>query len=409
MRRDTMQRKTPTTAVQWLRIVVLVALGIAIVWVSIAVTMGQILARSDSAGSRPRWFAADANGWAATVLLAKTGPDGGTDLPLVRQLATTSIRHKPLSIGALRALGLQEAILGHADNARRLFTYAESMSRRDVQTQLWLLEERVNAGDIPGALKHYDLAMRTSVPIRQMLLPVLAGSANDPLIAQMLARTLSARPNWWPEGLQAISAVTTNPASYARIIGQIHLDAARPDEANILSEAMTKLATMGRADLAYDLNPERKATQRTSIRNATFDRPEGLPPFSWDLTHTEDLSAVIEPRSGGRGNVLSVAGDANGMIARQLVMFPAGSYRLTGRAGRPAEASGGGLKVSLSCANDTQHSLASTVLLREGIHSFALDITVPPACPAQWLRIDSMGAEVAESAPWIDDLAMTVR
>ena len=49
-----------------------------------------------------------------------------------------------------------------------LFHFASSLSRRDVPTQLWLIEDAVRKNDIPGALSHYDAALRSSLASQQI-------------------------------------------------------------------------------------------------------------------------------------------------------------------------------------------------------------------------------------------------
>ena len=54
------------------------------------------------------------------------------------------------------------------------------MSRRDLPTQLWLIEENVNRNNVPGALRHYDVALRTSLSSHELLFRSSSAFDDDP-------------------------------------------------------------------------------------------------------------------------------------------------------------------------------------------------------------------------------------
>ncbi|MDT9096849.1 hypothetical protein RSW32_26335, partial [Escherichia coli] len=71
---------------------------------------------------------------------------------------------------------------GDVGAARRLFAYGQRLSRRDNSTQLWAIEDAVARNDIPDVLRHYDVALRTSPNLADILYPVLASASADPAI-----------------------------------------------------------------------------------------------------------------------------------------------------------------------------------------------------------------------------------
>jgi len=118
------------------------------------------------------------------------------DYKRAEAVAETALRQDATAVGAAATLGSTAKISGQAAKSDRLFAYAERLSRRNLATQLWEIENAVSRGDIAGALRHYDIAFRTNVKARELLFPVLSNATDDPEIRAALVATLSQRPLW---------------------------------------------------------------------------------------------------------------------------------------------------------------------------------------------------------------------
>ncbi|HEX8553575.1 MAG TPA: hypothetical protein VF695_02605, partial [Sphingomonas sp.] len=112
------------------------------------------------------------------------------------KLARLALRQDPTTIQAVTTLGFQAQLRGELPQARRLFAYAQQLSRRDLQTQLWAIEEAIRRGDVPGALHQYDTALRTSKIAPEILFPILASAMAEPAVRQGLVATLARDPAW---------------------------------------------------------------------------------------------------------------------------------------------------------------------------------------------------------------------
>src|SRR3546814_9359723 len=86
----------------------------------------------------------------------------------------------------------------HGDRAggERLLAYSQTLSRRDLRTQLMAIELAVARDDIPSALRHYDIALRTKKNAPDLLFPVLTSALTNPTIRTELVKTLGGRPTW---------------------------------------------------------------------------------------------------------------------------------------------------------------------------------------------------------------------
>src|SRR3546814_1290750 len=69
---------------------------------------------------------------------------------------------------------------GDQAKGERLLAYSQKLSRRDLRTQLMAIELAVAQGDISGALRHYDIALRTKKNAPELLFPVLTSALPDP-------------------------------------------------------------------------------------------------------------------------------------------------------------------------------------------------------------------------------------
>ena len=334
---------------------------------------------------------------AAKAITADTAP--GTARK-ARALARAALGEQALLAVAGRTLGVSEALLDRPADAAKAMAYAEALSRRDLPTQLWLIEDRVGAGDVGGAIIHYDRALRTADSAPDLLFPILVPAAADVTVAAPLARRLATRPLWWRPYLTALVQQNPSDATTALLVRAVKLDPAKSDERTLLIAAMTRLADAGRFDLARSLAPRGSASGM--LRNGSFEEEAGLPPFDWTLVDDGDLSGVIEARDDGAGNALylTARNGRGGEVARQVLTLAPGRYRLRGKAGdagtgqdRPA--------VTMTCANSGDALAPAT--LSSG--AFATEFTVPEGCAGQRLSVLGNAAlDGQDRRTWLDDM-----
>lgn len=373
--------------------------------VGFLLSQSLILTRADPARALSAWpWNAGARAEQASALLAAS--QDAASAARVRTLSVAALRDQPLSVTALRALGVSAAITGQDRTAAQAMATAETLSRRDLPTELWLIEDRVARGDVPGALIHYDRALTTSDTAPDLLVPVLVGAAADPAVARPLARMLARRPMWWRD--YAVQLVQRNPSSAgtATIVAALRLDPGVAADRELLSTAMTRLADSGRADLAARIAPVGATTG--PIRNGGFQTEPALAPFDWRLAADGELGAEVAARDGGSDALfLDARGGRGGEVARQLLTLAPGRYRIGGVAGDVAIASEApGL--TLTCSGDA----GPIARLRTGVAPatgarFTAEFTVPQNCVGQWLVLDATSPlDVSDRRPWLDDLTI---
>jgi hypothetical protein len=373
--------------------------------VGFLLSQSLIATRADPAAAIASWrWNAAARAEQATALFA-----GAQDAPTAaraRALSVSALREQPLLVPALRAFGVSQAIAGEDAGAARTMAFAETLSRRDLPTELWLIEQRVARGDVPGALVHYDRALRTADTAPDLLLPVLVGASADPAVARSLARLLATRPLWWSDFTARLIQQNPSPEGTATIVAALKLDPQIAGERTLLSAAMIRLADTGRADLARRLLP---VAGRTLLRNGGFEAIDGLAPFDWRLAQDGDLGAEIGARDDGRGNALflDARSGRGGEVARQLLTLAPGRYRITGTIGDVA-ATGEAPALFMTCAGQARPlgRFRTGAAPATGAR-FAVDVSVPAGCRGQWLVIEATAPlDVSDRRPWLDDLAI---
>ncbi len=101
-------------------------------------------------------------------------------LAKVEAMAKQSLRGGALNPVAIRLLGYVADARGDTKKARHLMLLSQKVSRRDLGTQLWLIEDAVARDDKRAALNHYDIAMRATPSSFPILFPTLTGALGDP-------------------------------------------------------------------------------------------------------------------------------------------------------------------------------------------------------------------------------------
>ncbi len=370
-------------------------------------TAGMVTARADPQGALARWPVDTAKVGVATALLAQNPSRAQADRAAA--LGEAVLARTPVSAEAARDVALSRLARGDLTQARAVIAQGEGLSRRDLPTQMWLIEDRVQAGDVAGALTHYDRAMRTSQESRAVLLPVLAQAADDPAIARLLAAWLTARPEWWSDFLGRFAMVAKSPVAIRLVAGGLRLDPASEVDHARLAQILARLTWLGEYAQARALYDDVTGLRPTAVVDGGFERDHGLAPFDWQLVDDTDRSATREPREGARGTALSVAGNDGRDVARQLLVLPPGRYRLQALSGAVPAGMLSPPTVSLACATAGNVAAIATASfpVGEAPRRWSMAFTVPAGCRGQWLSIASASnVGYLGDSPWVDDIVV---
>jgi hypothetical protein len=357
-------------------------------------------------------MSADAEAQMAQRLV--TSDASAAKLARAQTLAEGALQRELINGRAAAALASIAALRGDERVAERLFRFSETITRRDLFTQLWLLEAEVGRGDVERALVHYDRAMSVSISSWRLLLPTLANASAERRIAQAVAARLARRPNWWRAFADQFISTNPSPATaFPVVLSALRLNPDDETDRHFLVRATSRLTEIRAYDQAWSLYAaatKQPASTRAMLRNGDFNVSTAVPPFDWQLLDSGGLAAIIQPREDGSpGNALYLSAQAgqSGEVARQLLLLRPGVYVLSGLAGGSgADSESPSLRIA--CAADktaiTQSPLPTDTA--QG-RSFSLTFSIPSNCPAQWLLISTNAPLDTTAAPaWIDSLAL---
>jgi tetratricopeptide (TPR) repeat protein len=379
----------------------LLVLGIGLAWLSLMISIDNTIGRR-APEIAAQWGAGSAT--VAAMRAEQLAQPGATQQQIAEAhlLGQQALSREPINLPAVRTLAQAAALRNDLAGAERLFTYAESLSRRDLVTQLWQIEAKVRANDVQGALRHYDRALRTSFRARPLLFPVLASAASDPNVARPLGRLLAARPGWALDFLAVVANdQQASPTALATLLNEARLRASVPAERAPLATALARLTASGRYREAYALYQQ--AIGASSI-DYGFNRDPLLPPFDWSLADEADLTATIEPRGQGKALALQASDGSAGEFARRLLILAPGTYRIGFNASGAGTDPLARAAVSLQCVkgDSLTHLPVTTAARSQSV------FTVPTSnCPAQWLVIAAPNGMGSAGQPVIlEDLAI---
>jgi hypothetical protein len=346
-------------------------------------------------------------------------PDARRSLETIADRARSAVEGDPLATEGVTTLAMVADLQGQRARAAGIFSYAERLSRREVETQMWLIEYNVQRNDIRGALTHYNVVLSTSPDARPALMAILISASSHPDIAAEVNRVLLARPNWKLDFLTRFTFLGHDPAALAAVSRQV-LDPAIPEERDVLVRVLTRYVALGAYDQAWETYHDAMGTApgdplQLLLRNGNFAHDPGLPPFDWSYPANASLVPERRPRQGANyafALYLPASHDGDVEMASQAAKLAEGTYQLQAVVGDdaspPAESSRPFLRVS--CVGEPQRELVTADFppAQSNGQMMQAHFVVPAGCAFQrvsiWVRANPEGTSPSE--PWISAISL---
>jgi hypothetical protein len=207
-----------------------------------------------------------------------------------------SLSGGPLNRRVLRNLALDSEIRNDDERARRLMRLASRVSRRDIATQLWLVNDAVRREDLNGVLTHYDAALSTRNQAYEVLLPTMTQALIHPQFRAELIPLLRAERPW-------VESFISYAVTYAPTVGPmatlIEEAGELPNEDELrpmLSHLLYKLVEEGQISEARRfavavLEADPEVLKLPGLTEATVD--PAFDPLTWSLNEGADLTAYL--------------------------------------------------------------------------------------------------------------------
>lgn len=379
-RQDIWARHSP---VEWGTRIVLAALVAVLGYYCVTFSLAQVMAKADpmSAHSLVPYDGRITAAYAATF----AGPQArNADRAHADGLARVALRQDPTAVIAVSILGLNAQIRGDTAGARRLFAYAKQLSRRDLRTQLWSVEDAVARGNIPEALRWYDITLRTSPEMGEMLFPILASASEDPAIRAELIRTLAGKPQWSEHFLSFIPGNASDPRTTATFFLNLRR-AGIAVPARARAGTVDALVDKGYYDQAWTYYSSiRPGVDRQRSRDPHFTANPAIPTLlDWVVVNDGGPAASIQDGAFD----FSAPSGVGGPLLRQTQLLVPGTYRLSGHSDGIDQTQGAPPYWLLTCQNGRELGRFVLPNSSQDGGNFSATFNVPSACPVQTLTL----------------------
>lgn len=295
-------------------------------------------------------------------------------------LAKRALQQDPTAVSAAATLGVNADGRGDKAVARRYFTYAQKLSRRDLRTQLWMIEDAVQREDIRGALHQYDITLRVFPNLGELLYPVLTSASADPVIRRELVKTLAGEPMWAKSFIEFAAGNSHDPKSIAALF----LDLRRvgvPVSPNARAGAVNALVAAHELDAAW--------SYYAAVHPGADRRRSRDPRFDANLETPSQLDWIPVNYGGRTTNIQSgifdftVPASVGGSLLQQLQLFPPGNYRLNGHSVGIDQIQGARPYWVLSCQSGRELGRVEVPNSSVANGVFSGTFIVPADCPVQ--------------------------
>lgn len=385
-RRD-LARRSPK---EWVTRLALAALAVVLGYYSVTFSIAQVVVKRDPALA---YRLAPYDGRiTAAYATSLAGPDAtAQDRVRADALAKRALQQDPTAVAAVATLGINADVRGDKAAARRYFTYAQKLSRRDLRTQLFMIEDAVQREDIKGALRQYDMTLRVFPNLGEMLYPVLASASADPVIRRELVETLAGKPMWSDSFIGFAAVKGPDPKSTAALFLDLR-DAgiAVPEIAR--AGAVNALIAGGQTDAAWSYYAAtRSGADRRRSRDPRFTANLEMP-SQLDWMPINDGSGLT---TGLQGGIFDFAAPASvgGPMLQQLQLLPPGSYRLSGHSIGIEQAASALPYWTLRCQNGRELGRVEVPNSSVANGNFSGTFSVPADCLVQTLLLTARSSD----------------
>lgn len=304
----------------------------------------------------------------------------------VRRLIDVALARDVTDPTSIEFKSLQSGADGNHRREARLFSLSDRVSRRSLPTRLWLIQHAVDRGDLVGALKNFNIALRTSTDAPAVLFPVLARASNDPTLAMPIAQLLDQPSDWRLPFLHYAITDGDAAAGIAAIVLRIRNRTWMTEnefDGALVAELVTEgLFTQASAvQDSFHPVPARNAL----VRDSSFADSTTRYPFGWLFEQKGDIGAERSRIAGRTALTYQSLPGGVGPVGTQLLLLQPGSYRLKIRTASPPTDLTAPPLWTLTCAGDqgAQIALLNQPPARDSEAS--ADFTVKPECVAQYL------------------------
>ena len=306
---------------------------------------------------------------------------GRANIASAEALARRAVILDPTAVAAVRTLGYAAGIRGEMARAERMIDQSQALSRRDAGTQMWLIEREVSKNNVEGALRHYDIALKTAPSVRGALLPIMVAATSDPALLVPMAKLIAERPVWRADFVRLLLTDAPDAMNAAAISDMLDRRGAPLEQ---VEKVTLSNRLIGEKKYAAAARLMHRGRQSSLVFDERFQGKDDGNPFGWRFRNEPDLGADINPEAGGSSLRVYANNGRGGDVAQQLLLLPSGRYTLTTVLDGARPSRGGAPYWTLTCANGPEIASISLPIPTSG-DGYRTPLAVPADCAAQWM------------------------
>lgn len=337
-----------------------------------------------------------------------------------RALARHAVAANPLDGRGYRMLGLDAARRGDDAQAIALLEIASTRTPRDRPTHVKLVEYYLKRQQIARIWKHLDLMLKAEPDLAVLLHPPMLMLADIPATVDSVLQVLATGPHWRTAFLRQLALDGGDLQSLSKVFEGLKTAAAALTQVEH-GYWLERLIREQQWDLAYaswvGFLPEDRRAVVGNVYDGGFEFTPAGGGFDWYLIPAAGARIDQLHTAGGEGGRSLRVAFENRRVAfrhiRQVLVLPAGDYRLQGRVKLDGLRSERGLAWVIRCAQNGQRPLAITPAFQGSgpWRPFVTDFTVSAdRCRAQSLSLESQARIPAEQwiggVVWFDALSI---
>jgi hypothetical protein len=312
--------------------------------------------------------------------------------------ARASLMSRPLNASLLSFYGLRAASIGETGLASALMASADTVSRRDAFSQLWMIEQKSEADDVKGAVSHYNALLSVHPAMQATFLPVLVSAVVYPEVRTAIRPYLGLETRWgWSAAFLDLASQRAEVGQYRDLVEPIASRLRGDGYAVSNARMIYRTLQSGLAGDAWKLFslvvPTVDLVAFRSFAPSDANLDPKWQPLSWTLGQSDDISASVD----GDGAIdVTVAPTARGLVAsRDVAVISSSTYVLGHRSIYEPGSPPASLRWSVSCAaqNGPQLIVDRFVPANANEKLVQLSVEVPENCNLVRVELSALGSE----------------
>jgi len=293
----------------------------------------------------------------------------------------------PLSPEPFLVHGVQAQISGASATAKRDFAAAQWRDPRSLPAAYFLADYYFRQGRPIDGLRQTAILARLSPAGITTVAPFVAAYAQNSSNWAQIRDMFVADPSIEDDVLVALAANAANTGAVLALADAKH----RTSASRWVPVLLRSLIDSGQYARARAIWAAVARVQPTNLLyDATFEDPTAPPPFNWALTSSTVGLAERQPEQ--RLHAIFY-GSEDGVLARQLVLLPAGSYQVQFDVA-PSATHADAISWSIRCDKSSEPFASTAVDAADAGWNFQ----VPANCPAQWLELSGRSGDIAQQS-----------